>query len=428
MSRPGRPLDVLRNRDFRWFWASDCVDLLGTSMAPVALAFAVLHLEGSAPALSQVLAAYIGAHAVFVLVGGLVADRFPRTLVLQGSNVVSFLAQGTVGLLLVTDEATIGSLVVLVAIAGAASAFGMPATEGVVPQLVARVNLQQANSLMAFARRGAMVLGPAIAGVLVATAGPGWAIIADAATFLLATLALTRVRLPPHPREMGSDETVSFLGQLREGWTHLRTRTWLWVIIATFCVINAIQAGAWGVLGPVIAETTPGLGARGWGLVVSAQAAGAIGMTLLLLRLPLSRPLRYGMLGVSAMAIPLCLLGIRPETLLVAAAAFLGGAGIEIFGTGWRTALMEQVPPDALSRVASFDMLGSFIAIPAGTLLYGWFATRADLETVLITSAIVYATAALATLLVPSVRRLRRLGDSATETDHGLSADATDSR
>ena len=428
MSTAARPSAVLRHRDFRWFWASDAVDLLGTSMAPVALAFAVLHVDGSARALSQVLAIHIGAHAVFVLVGGLVADRFPRTLVLQGSNVLSFLAQGAVGALVVTNQATVTSIMALVAIGGAASAFGMPATEGIVPQLVTRAQLQQANAVMAFARRGAMVLGPAAAGVLVATAGPGWAILADAATFLLATLALTRVRLPPSRRATGAGDAASFAGQLREGWTHVRSRTWLWVIIAAFGVVNAIQAGAWGVLGPVIAETTPGLGADGWGIVVSAQAVGAIGMTLLLLRLPLSRPLRHGMVGVSVMAIPLCLLGFRPETLLLATAALLGGGGIEVFGTGWRTALMEQVPPDALSRVASFDMLGSFIAIPVGTLLFGWLATRADLEAVLIISAIAYATAALATLLVPSVRQLPRLADSATEPHRDVSADATDPR
>src|SRR5699024_11123225 len=119
-------------------------------------------------------------------------------------------------------------------------------------------------------------------------------IFADAATFLVATLALCRVRLPPSRPAAGSDKTASFLGQLREGWTHVRSRTWLWVLLAAFGVINAIQAGAWGVLGPVLAETAPGLGARGWGVVVSAQAVGAIGMTLLLLRLPLRRPLRNG--------------------------------------------------------------------------------------------------------------------------------------
>ncbi len=419
MSRAGHPLTVLRDRNFRWFCTSDAVDLLGTSMAPVALAFAVLHVAGSAQALSQVLAAYIGAQVAFVLVGGLAADRFPRTLVLQGSNVVSCLAQGTVGALVITDRATITALVVLVAIGGAASAFGMPATEGVVPQLVTREHLQQANAIMAFGRRGSMVLGPAIAGLLVATAGPGWAIIADAATFLLATLALARVNLPPRTVATGSSESVSFFGQLREGWTHVHSRTWLWAVIAAFGVINAIQAGAWGVLGPVIANASPHLGARGWGLAVSAQAVGAIGMTLLLMRLPLNRPLRQGMVGVSVMAIPLGLLGFRPEAWFLATAAVLGGAGIEIFGTGWRTALMEQVPPDALSRVASFDMLGSFIAIPAGTLLYGWLATRADVATVLVISAIVYATTALATLLVPSVRRLQRLSSSPTTRTSG---------
>ncbi|WP_068257272.1 MFS transporter [Janibacter corallicola] len=107
----------------------------------------------------------------------------------------------------------------------------------VVPQLVAPAHLQQANAVMAFARRGSMVLGPAIAGVLVATTGPGWAIMADAATFLLATLALTRVRLPPSPPATGSEDVSSSLRRLREGWTQVRSRTWLWVIIA---------AKAWG--------------------------------------------------------------------------------------------------------------------------------------------------------------------------------------
>jgi len=237
MSRAGRPTVALRDRDFRWFWASDAVDLLGTSMAPVALAFAVLHVTDSAQALSQVLATHIGAHVVFVLLGGLVADRFPRTLVLQASNVVSFLAQGAVGTLVLTDRASIPAILILVAVSGAASAFGMPATEGVVPQLVAPAHLQQANAVMAFARRGSMVLGPAIAGVLVATTGPGWAIMADAATFLLATLALTRVRLPPSPPATGSEDVSSSLRRLREGWTQVRSRTWLWVIIA---------AKAWG--------------------------------------------------------------------------------------------------------------------------------------------------------------------------------------
>lgn len=277
----------------------------------------------------------------------------------------------------------------------------MPATQGVVPQLVERADLQQANAVMAFSRRGAMTLGPAVAGVLVATVGPGWAILADATGYALGALALSRVRLPaPEPRRtLAADTTTdsnlanaagdparvpSLWTQLREGWIEVRSRTWLWVIIAVFGVVNAVHVGAWAVLGPVIAKNSPGLGARGWGLVVSAEAVGAIVMTMPLMRLPLNWPLRQGMVGVAVMAIPLCLLGVRPETLVIGLGALFAGAGMEIFGTGWNVALMEQIPQDALSRVASFDMLGSFLVIPAGTLFYGWLATRANLEKVLI--------------------------------------------
>jgi MFS family permease len=438
----GYRLTVLRHHDFRWFFTADAVNRLGSSMTPVALAFAVLHINNSAGALSRVLAGYVTAQVLFVLVGGLVADRRSRTLALQGSYVFAAATQATVGAFLLTGRATVGSLLVLGAVNGAAAAFAMPAAQGVVPQLVARADLQQANAVLAFSRRGAMVLGPAAAGVLVATAGPGWAILADATGYALGALALTRVRLPtPEPRQdLAADATggkslaasasdragvPSPWIQLRHGWAEVRERTWLWVIIAVFGVANAIHAGAWAVLGPVIANNSPALGPRGWGLVVSAEAVGAIVMTVLLMHLPLNRPLRQGMVGVAVMAMPLWLLGVRPETLVIGLGAFVAGAGTEVFGTGWNVALMEQIPQDALSRVASYDMLGSFLAIPAGTLLYGWLASTANLETVLIVSAVVYAVVSLATLFVPGIWGLQRMHDSRAAPAEGLALEGT---
>lgn len=400
-----RPLETLRESNFRWFFCSGAATALGSSMTPVALAFAVLHIDNSAGALSHVLAAYMAAQVCFVILGGLAADRFSRTVVLQGSYLVGAVSQGAVAVLLLRGQASVTSLIVLEAINGAASAFALPATQGVLPQLVARSQLQQANAVMAFARRGAMVLGPAVAGALVATVGPGWAIAADAIGFLLGALALLRVRLPDAAHSAAGS---SLLTQLREGWSEMRSRTWLWVIILAFGLVNAIHAGAWSVLGPVIAKSDPDLGARGWGLVVSAEGVGAIVMTLVLLRLPLNRPLRQGMIGVSLMAVPLCTLGIRPETVVVAIGALIAGAGTEVFGTGWNVALMEQVPQEALSRVSSWDMLGSFLAIPGGTLVYGWLATHADVADLLLVSGVLYAAVALGTLLVPGVRGLRR--------------------
>jgi hypothetical protein len=130
------------------------------------------------------------------------------------------------------------------------------------------------------------------------------------------------------------------------------------------------------------------------------------------MKLNLRRPLRYGMIGVSLMLIPLTMLGVHPVTLAMVPAAFISVLGMETFGTGWNVAMMEQVPQEALSRVSSYDMLGSFVAVPVGTLFFGWIVTRASPETVLVTSGLTYAVVSLGTLLVPSVRNLRRLDDS----------------
>src|SRR5699024_547196 len=157
------------------------------------------------------------------------------------------------------------------------------------------------------------------------SSGADTAILANAASFALAALALTRVRLPR--AEVGEGSAASLLGELRDGWHEVRTRTWLWVVIGAFGIANAIHAGAWAVLGPLIADASPGLGARGWGFVVSAEAVGAIAMTLLLLWVPLSRPVRQGMIGVALMVVPLSMLGIHPETLALCGAAFIAGAG-----------------------------------------------------------------------------------------------------
>lgn len=186
----------------------------------------------------------------------------------------------------------------------------------------------------------------------------------------------------------------------------------MWVIVLAFMVMNAIHIGAWGVVGPYIAKNDERLGIAGWGWVVSAEGVGILLMTLVLMWFPLKRPLRYGMIGMAAFAIPLTVLGVHPAVVLLAIAAFLAGAGAEVFSTGWNLAMMENIPGDKLSRVSSYDMLGSFVVMPIGTLVYGWLITRSDVETVLVTSGILYAVLAAVTLVVPSVWRMGRPSDA----------------
>jgi MFS family permease len=394
----------MQDRNFRWFFLARAITMIAGSMSSIALAFAVLEIDNDARSLSFVLAAFTISNIVFVLFGGVVADRLPRALIIQSCYVIDILTIGSIAALLFTGTATIPALVVLSVFNGASSAFVMPAMQGIIPQLTTPEHLQQANAMLSFVRSAVTIGGPIIAGILVATAGPAWAMVVQAIGWLIAIPILALVKLPPPAR---SGETTMF-HDLRIGWQEFWSRSWLWTVVLAFMVMNAIHVGAWGVVGPYIAKNNDMLGIAGWGWVVSAEGVGVLLMTLLLLWFPLRRPLRFGMIGMAAFAIPLTVLGAHPAVVLLAIAAFIAGAGVEIFNTGWNLALMENVPGEKLSRVSSYDMLGSFVVMPIGTLIYGWLITHAEPATVLITSGIIYAVVALATLFVPSVWRMGR--------------------
>ncbi|KTR75746.1 hypothetical protein NS234_14525 [Microbacterium oxydans] len=394
----------MQDRNFRWFFLARAITMIAGSMSSIALAFAVLEIDNDARSLSFVLAAFTISNIVFVLFGGVIADRLPRALIIQACYVVDILSIGTIAALLFTGTATIPLLIVLSIVNGASTAFVLPAMQGIIPQLTTPEHLQQANAMLSFVRSAVTIGGPIIAGVLVATAGPAWAMVVQAAGWVIAIPVLALVKLPP-PSHAGG---TTMFHDLRIGWREFWSRSWLWTIVLAFMIMNAIHVGAWGVVGPYIAKNNDLLGITGWGWVVSAEGVGVLLMTLLLMWFPLRRPLRYGMIGMAAFAIPVTMLGVHPAVVLLAMAAFIAGAGAEVFSTGWNLAMMENIPGEKLSRVSSYDMLGSFVVMPIGTLVYGWLITHADPATVLITSGAVYAGVALVTLAVPSVWRMGR--------------------
>lgn len=373
-------------------------------MTPVTLAFAVLHLDNSASALGVVLGAELGVNVVCLLFGGVIADRLPRRAVMQTCYVIMVAVQFTMSASLFGGWGTIASMTVLGAISGGVTAFSMPANQGLIPQLVEREHLQQADSLMAFVRNGATFIGPILGTLLVVSVGPALALAIDGTSFLVATVLLSRVVLPA-----AAKVATSLFGQLREGWSEFVSRTWLGVIVLAFSVLNTIYMGAWVVIGPLIAKNTPTLGIQGWGVVLAAQAVGMLVMSGILLRVKIHRLLAVGMVSISLISIPVVMLGVYPQTPALAAAAFLAGCGNQAFSTGWTVAMMERVPGDVLSRVSSYDLVGSYVALPVGTILFGQLASHVAIRPLMITVGCIYAGVALATLLVPSVRNLTRL-------------------
>lgn len=392
----------LSDRRFRFFFASRAVNIWGTTMAPVALAFAVLSIEDNASALGQVLAARSIPMVLFLLLGGVIADRLSRRLVIQVSNAVAVLSQATAAALVITGHAELWHLVVIEAVNGTAAAASLPAMEGMVPQLVPRSQLQQANALLSMVRGALFAIGPTTAALLVVTVGPGWALAVDAATWLVALALLTPVTVPHRASNAGA----GVVQDLREGWALFRSTTWLWVVVLAFGALNAIIAGAWHTLGPAVAKDT--IGITGWGYVLSAQAIGLILTGLVLLRVSIRYPLRAGMLGCLFFAAPLLMLGLDPDLVPLAIGMFVAGAGIEVFGLGWSLAMQEKIPEDMLSRAYSYDMLGSMVAIPVGQLAVGPLAAWLGDRPVLVASGIAYGAICLLTLASPAVRNLKR--------------------
>ncbi len=398
-------LAPLGEANFRWYAASRFVNLIGGTMASVALAFAVLEVSDSPSALGTVLAANSIPLVVFLLAGGVVADRFGRTLVIQASNVVAGVSQLSMAALVVSGHAQIWQMACLAGLIGTASALSMPALGALMPQLVPRGQLQQANVLMSMMRGGLTIIGPSAAAVIVSTSGAGWALAIDGLSYLGAAVLLLRVRIPARERPADAPSAIT---ELREGWTYVRTTTWLWVVVVAFTFINMIHAGALTTLGPVLAKQGD-LGERGWGLILSAEALGLLLTTVVMIRVPLRRPLLFGMLGMGVEGVLITMLGVEPGLAVLLGFAVLAGIGVEIFSLGWNLAMQEHVPDEMLSRAYSYDALGSFVAIPIGTLVFGPLAAAFGVAHVIFVGGLVYVAIALLALTSRSVRTLERV-------------------
>lgn len=398
-------LAPLRERNFAWFFGSQFVNMSGSMMAGVALAFAILEVSDSASAIGQVLAARTIPMVVFMLWGGVIADRFSRALVIRLSNLMSALTQGAVAYLVLSGQAELWMIIVLEAINGTTAAVSMPAMEGMLPQLVPRAQLQPANVLVSMSRGVLAVIGPSTAALLVVTVGPGWALAVDAMTWLVAAALMVRVRIPAREPREGAPKP-STLRELREGWEVFTGLRWLWITVSAAAVLNAIFMGSLFTIGPALADQT--IGAEGWGFAMSAWALGLLAMSVVLLRVSIRRPLRAGMIALSLLGIPLVIYGLEPAVVPLVLALFVAGAGMQVFILGWDLAMQENIDESMLSRVSAYDGVGSFVAMPVGQLIYGPIGDAFGYREVFVVSGIVYAAICVLTLASRSVRDLGR--------------------
>jgi predicted MFS family arabinose efflux permease len=411
-------LAPLRHAAFRYLATGRFITMLGNSVAPMALTFAVLDLTDSVRDVGLVVGARSLMNVVFLLIGGVIADRLPRERVIVVAGVLAALTQGAVAALVLTGSATIALLIALSAANGIVTAFAFPATAALVPQTVPADVLQQANALNRLGINTAMILGASVGGILIAAVGPGWGLAVDAAAFAIATVVFSLVRV--ERVTAARSESSNTFRDLRDGWREFTSRTWLWSVVLGFTFLNFAHAAALGVLGPAVADDT--IGRKYWGVVLAASTVGMVLGALIALRLRVNRLLRLGVICMLGEIPVMVALAEAPQAAILIPAALLGGITIEQFAIAWESTMQRYVPPRMLARVYSYDALGSFIAIPLGQTLAGPAALAWGLGPTLLGCAAIVLLSVLGMLLSRDVRTLPTIPPPVEDRVHATAA------
>ncbi|MFI9611551.1 MFS transporter [Streptomyces sp. NPDC052023] len=395
------------SRDFGLFFVARAVARLGDTMLPVALAAGLLQHGYGAGAVGLAMAATAGAFAALVVFGGVLADRFSTRKLMIWADVVRLGTQAVTAALFLADRVVLWEICAIGVVNGVASAVFQPGVAGMIPRLAS--DIQGANGAIRIAESSAQLAGPAVAGVLVGLASAGGVFAAHAATYAVSALCLLLLRLPPpkpgsHAAGRGAR---AFRADLAEGWREFRARTWLWGVIAVWCLY---MIAVFGPTVPLVAtEVVREHGPGTYGLVNSALGAGTIVGGLLALRLRPRRMLRAGAIALSGFAGFPATVGLGLDVPAMAAGAAVAGAGMSFWGVMWATSVQTQVQPAVLNRIHAYDVAGSLAMLPVGQALAGPAAAALGADRVLLVAGAMSFVVVVALLAVPAIRGLVRV-------------------
>ncbi|MFG2887019.1 MFS transporter [Streptomyces sp. NPDC048297] len=388
------------------FFVARAVARLGDTILPVALAAGLLEHGYGAGAVGLAMASTAAAFAGLVVLGGVIADRFSTRRLMIGADLVRLVTQSLAAGLFFAGHVVLWEVCAIGALNGVAGAAFQPGVASTVPRLAA--DIQGANGAIRIAESAAQLAGPAVAGVLVGLASPGGVFAAHAATYAISALCLLLLRLPPLPEGARSAGPAlrAFRADLVEGWREFRARTWLWGVIAVWCVY---MIAVWGPTVPLVAtEVVRHHGPGAYGLINSALGAGTVVGGLLALRLRPRRMLRAGAIALFAFVGFPAAVGAGLGVPAMAAGAAVAGAGMSFWGVMWATSVQTQVPADVLNRIHAYDVAGSLAMLPVGQALAGPAAEALGADHVLLVAAVMSLVVAAALLAVPAIRDLVR--------------------
>lgn len=396
-------LQVLGEPNLQRLLAAQLTSFSGDFIVIAALPFAVFSIGGSGTEVSIAFGISGLFEVALVLFGGAIGDRFARRSIMIAADLTRLASQAILAALLITGEAQFWQLLLVQIVQGSGAAFFNPSMSGLVPEVVPEKYIEDANALLTIVLAAGAMLGPALAGVVIALGSAGWAFAVDALTFGVSAALLARIRIAsPAPSAEGS-----LIGVLVEGWGHFRRQTWLWIVVLEFSLLNALVFGPFQVLGASAAKESLG-GPGSWALILAAAGGGRLVGGLVALIWRPRRPLFTSLALLASWAAPLTLLAVAAPLPTIAGSAFVAGTTIGVFGAIWHSTMQTKIRKDQLSRMSSYDWLGSLGLLPFGYAIASGSQALIGSDATLAASALIIVIATAIVIPQPAIREMFR--------------------
>jgi MFS family permease len=375
----------------------------GNGLSPIALAYGVLSIPGADGSdLSLVMAARFVPLIAFMLFGGVIGDRFKRNRVVGIVDIIGSIFTGVSAVAFIAGFPSIWLLALMGALFGVLNALWWPAMSGVLPNILPKEKYQHGNAVIGLMTNIGFIAGTLLGGVIVTLYGSGWALLADAITFLIAGILVLKIDLPAMPPR----DKNSVLKDLKLGWIEFSSRSWVVAMVVTFAAINACFESMMQVLGPLAFDKGDS-GPRNWSYNLAALTAGMMIGGAVAFKVKFARPLAISMALIATSALWDFAIAAELPIIFPVIGALFSGFALEIFIVNWNTSLQKHIPEKSFSRVASYDAFGSYGIAPLGIVVAGPIAATIGVSNALWWTGGITCVVALLSLMVKSVRNLR---------------------
>lgn len=394
--------DLRAHRGFTSLAISRFISNVGNGISPIALAYGVLSLEGAdGKDLSIVMAARFVPLIGFMLFGGVIADRFQRNRLVGGADMIGSFLAAVSAISLIAGFSSVWLLATMGALFGVLNAIWWPAMSGVLPEILPKEKLQSGNAIIGLTTNIGYIVGTLSGGILVATIGAGWGLLADAISFFIAGAIVWFLPILGRAK----DKSPGILHDLIVGWREFISRSWVIAMVFAFALINMAFESMLSVLGP-LNFSDPETGPKLWSYNLAALTVGMLIGGIWVLKVKFKKPLLVSMILIAISSIWDFSLALDLPLVFGLIAGVFSGISLEVFMVTWMTSLQSHVPEESYSRVSSYDTLGSYGIAPLGIVVAGPLAMHFGVNTILFVTGLITLVAAGLSLLMKSVRNL----------------------